>query len=409
MAISSTAWPAPPPPARLVCDVLRDASITADWTRFRALAGQIVGTLPDPPVDELLDALARAVFDLAPIYAGRMPVLAGHALAVLADVEGAEALDAALFRQYYADARFTRPGVCAWRRPAPFQAIVETARRLRDAALLRSLLRGVPTTALLGGSTSYGGFYNVRGVSAGRAASDLDLVLVLDDTVQLPRIAERFLTLPGVARADLERLHRRAGIFAGRYDDGITMFSEKIDMWGASAHDPMLPAGLPGGYRISLHVLTRPVLRFVLVESAVRLDPDVAGATRTVRDYRPERTDRLDVQRTFAGHAVTLSGATQDAPDGCLRYTGAYTFDRSGGYCPGFIQSLLLMRPQPGPFWDDLDVADEVAAFRHKLRERLRLERARRPDLVLLFSLASVRRAILAPHVVRRLDCEDGH
>ncbi len=141
-------------------------------------------------------------------------LLASHTLAVMAATEGAELLDDALFLRLYHDERFTRAGESGRRRPPPFQAVVETCRRLRDAELLSDLLRGAGSSAIVCGSVDYGAFYNVR------AASDLDLVVVVGETSALATIADRLALLPGVADADIARFAGRARIFAGRTTTG---------------------------------------------------------------------------------------------------------------------------------------------------------------------------------------------
>jgi hypothetical protein len=375
-------WPAPPHPVRHVADAVREANTVADWTRVRELYRQVVAMLPEPPPDDLAGALAEALTALVPAYAGRIGLLEPHTYAVFAAAEGFELLDDTLFRHLYDDKRFTRAGE---RHPPPLQTVVETCRRLRDADRLGTLLRGKGSSAILCGSVDYGAFYNVR------AASDLDLVVVIDETATLPTLADGLALLPGVVDADVARFAGRAAIFAGRYDDGNTSFSHKVTVHSDST------------YLISVHVLTRPLLRYVLAGSATRLAPDEAGTVRTILDYRETTTGRLDVHRTFAGRRHTRDATLTPAQGGTLRTTSAYVIDETGAYGLGFVQSLFLtIRPEP--LWDDLGIRAELDAFRHKLRERLRMERALRPHALTLLSLAHMRRPVLGPHAVRALD-----
>ncbi|MBQ1061969.1 hypothetical protein AB0F90_08985 [Micromonospora chalcea] len=391
-------WPAPPPAARRIADAVREANGAADWKLPRELYRQVIAMLPELPPDELLGALAEALAGLMPSYAGKIGLLASHTLAVMAGAEGAELLDDALFLRLYHDERFTRAGELGRRRPPPLQAVVETCRRLRDAELLSDLLRGAGSSAVVCGSVDYGAFYNVC------TASDLDLVVVVDGTSTLATIADRLALLPGVADADVARFAERARIFAGRYDDGNTSFSHKLTVRADGSPDPLLPIDGPlPRYRISLHVLTRPLLRYVLVDPVTRLTADDAGTARTMRDYREITTGRRDVHRTFAGRQHARDAIVEPAEDGHLRTTSIYVIDETDAYCLGFVQSLLLTA-RPEPLWDDLGIRSELGAFRHKLRERLRMERALHPYKMMLLSLAHVRRPVLGPHVVRSLD-----
>ncbi|MFI5911760.1 hypothetical protein [Dactylosporangium sp. NPDC051541] len=390
-------WPGPPPAVRLAADLVRAANAEADWRAPRELYRQLIAMLPELPPDDLLGAFAEAVAGLGPAYAGRYALLAAHALAVMAAVEGAERLDDGLALRLYHDERFTRAGEPAGRRPPPYQVVVETCRRLRDAELVVGLLRGTSASVLLCGSVDYGAFYNVR------TGSDLDIVVV-GDAAALRRLADRADRLPGVPAAEAAALARRARIFAGRYDDGQTVFSHKLTLRAGEGPDPLLPADGPiQRYPLSLHFLTRPLLRYVLVGSATRLTAEDAGPARTVRQYRATGTARHDAHRTLAGRRWERAAVVEPAEAGVLRTTSVYAFDETDAYCLGFVQSLLLT-VGPAPLYDGLGVRGELDAFRHKLRERLRVERARQPFTVRRLSLAHVRQAVLGPHVIRALD-----
>jgi hypothetical protein len=228
--------------------------------------------------------------------------------------------------------------------------------------------------------------------------------VVVGETSTLATIADRLALLPGVTDADAARFARRARIFAGRYDDGNTSFSHKLTVRVEGSPDPLLPVDGPlPRYRISLHVLTRPLLRYVLVDPATRLTADDAGTARTMRDYRETTTGRRDVLRTFAGRQHARDTIVEPAEDGHLRTTSIYVIDDTDAYCLGFVQSLLITT-RSEPLLDDLGLRPELDAFRHKLRERLRMERAVHPYMMMLLSLAHVRRPVLGPHMVRALD-----
>jgi hypothetical protein len=373
-------WPVPPPQARRVADVVRDACAVADWNLARELYRQIIAMLPEQAPDELFGAFAEAMVDLAAAYAGRIELLGSHLLAVMAAVEGVELLDDALFHRLFHDERFIRTGGDG-RRPPPLQSVVETCRRLRDLELLSDLLCGTRSSGVLCGSVSYGAHYNVR------AASDLDLLVVVDVSGTLATIGDRIARLPGIDGAEVAQFAARARIFAGRYDDGNTAFSHKLTRHGA--------------YRLSLHVVTRPLLRYILVTPAIHLTTG-DGRIRTMRDYRATGTTRRDVHRSFAGRQHVSDPVIEPADGGQLRTTSIYRYDETDAYCLGFVQSLLLTADRRLP-WDDLGVGAELASFDRKLRERLRSERAAHPYTIRDLSLAHVRRAVLGPHVLKAL------
>jgi hypothetical protein len=394
---------------RRIADLLPHADLRADWRRVRGLFHQqiqlIDGGFRRIP-DEITEAFADAVLEISASYAGREEELCEHALAVLADVECGEIVDLDLFRTYYEDDRFTpAPGVASEprRRSAPYEAIVETCRRLRDSRRLRAACRNTRTSGLLIGSTSYGRFYNVRGNRCGNAASDLDFIVVIEEADGPYTIAEALASLPGVAVSDVDHLVRRARVFADGLDDGRTVFSHKIRLWADGTSDPMLPSGAaPADYLLSLHVMTPPVLDYVLVTSTPRLLKETAGTRRTVRDYREALTARWDHLHDFAGRSHRVELDAVPAEDGCLRSPRVYHIDEFDCYFPGFFQTMLF--PQPDLLWDDLDVRPAIDEFQRKLGERVRYEANRREHAMLRPSFAHVRREVFAPSVIKLLD-----
>jgi hypothetical protein len=297
--------------ARRVADLLPAADRRADWGPVRALFQQLVqlaeSEVPLIP-DELKGAFADEIAAISASYAGREAELCEHVLAILAGVESGEILGPGLFRKYYEDERFSQPRESAYyrRRPGSFEAIAETCRRLRDAGSLRAACRDTNTSGMLIGSMSYGRFYNIRGNRHGTTASDLDLIVVIDQASALHAIRAAAAALPGVAVPDLEHFGRRACVFADSMDDRGTVFSHKIRLWADSTPDPVLPAGAArGDYLLSLHIVTPPVLDYLLVASTPRLLKESAGNRRTLRDYRQAATSRTDDLYDFAGRRYT--------------------------------------------------------------------------------------------------------
>jgi hypothetical protein len=391
-----------------VADLLPAADRRADWSPVRALFQQLVqlvesGTPLIP--DKLNGAFADELATISASYAGRESELCEHALAILADVESGEILDPELFRKYYEDERFSpyKSSAGYRRRSGPFEAIAETCRRLRDAGSLRAACRDTDTSGLLIGSMSYGRFYNIRGNRHGTTASDLDFIVVIDQASALDAIVAAVMTLPGAAGPDLEHFGRRACVFADSMDNGGTVFSHKIRLWADGTPDPVLPFGAaPGDYLLSLHIVTPPVLEYLLVASTPRLLKDAAGSRRTLRDYRQAPTSRTDDLYDFAGRRYPADLGTEPALHGCLRSSYVYYIDDFDCYFPGFYQTMLF--PQADLLWDDLDIRPAIDEFQRKLRERIRYETTRRPHAMLRPSFAHIRRDAFAPGITNLLD-----
>lgn len=397
-------------PAKRVADVLPDAARRANWTRVKDLYEQCVRILEDGSEqelpEELRDALAKAIQGLSSAYSGHEDQMCEHGLAIFADAEGQEILDTNVLLHHYHDGRFTRTdrtGGAGRPRPSPYEALIETCRRLRDARAVRAVLKGTGTSGLPCGSTSYGQFYNVRGHRDHQPASDLDYIIVIRDARALDKILAGLSALPGLALADLDRLAHRTPLFAERFDDEHTTLSHKATLWADGARDPVLDSATNRhDYLLSMHFVTQSALGYLLVEETPRIVREAAGGCRTIRDYRDSAIGRRDHQRTFAGNSHVMDLKTSQVDGGYLRTTRVYHIDTLDAYCPGFFQSMLI--PEPELFWDELEIRPRLDQFQRKIAERIRYENSRDPHRMLRPSFAHIRREIFAPGVIQRMD-----
>ncbi|MGW3543520.1 hypothetical protein ACWDNI_23670 [Nocardia niigatensis] len=388
-----------------ISDLLREADRRADWSRVRALFEQqirIADSGGTSPV-ELMDAFSDAIEQLASSYTDHEADLCVHALAVFGDIECEEFLDDALRRKLYDDDRFgagVLPG--GRRRPAPYEAIVETCRRVRDGRRVRAALRDSDTSGLLIGSVSYGRYHNVRGNTQGTTASDLDCLVIVRESGTLDRIVAEIATVPGIVPDEAEQLGQRTQLFRSGLDDGKTVFSHKIRMWSDTTPDPLLPAAVASAeYQLSLHVMSPSVLERVLVSGTPRLVRELMGVRRTVRDFRQARTSRQDNVFDFSGRRDSSPLDATEVSGGWLITPRVYHIDQFDCYFPGFYQTMLF--PRPTLLWDELEIASAVDEFQRKISERLRYETARRPHTLLRQDFAHIRREVFAPSVIRAL------
>lgn len=401
-------WPTPPPRECQVTEVLSLANRQADWARVAALYRQsreTADTVTRAPAATVTEALAEAMSTVAVNYPSDGREMCEHTLAIFADVDGGEVLDAEVFDWYYENSPLACPVPPAGsgrRAPTVYETAVESTRRRRDAYLIARALRQEGIAVILGGSVCYGPYYNVRGFRNGFSPSDLDVIVVVPDSGTLRDAGDLLSKVPGIAPPDLSLLMRRAKIFAGRYDNGSTVFSHRMNIWDRMV-DPILPrtAGSPE-YPLSLHFLTDSVLSYLLVESATRLVKDVAGGIRTVWDYRNTQPGSEENLRSFAGQSRRRQVSTRLADLGYLSRPTGYAINEFDAYFPGTLQTLLFSTSEL--CWDGCDLRPRLLAFSGKIRERLRYERAGQSHTVLRPTLAHVRGNVFAPHVARELD-----
>jgi hypothetical protein len=384
----------------------------ADWDRVAAVYGQCIASARDepgylPPI--LAGFLAEVTARVSASYYDAEDDFVEDFLHVVVDREemgGGETNVRALYR----DARLHRlqaysptqpPG--ARRRPCPVEAVVETARRLRDLNTIEHTLRSAVMGAILGGSVSYGRFYNVMGATDGKS-SDIDMLLVLENWESLPALAAAAEALPGANLSDIERLQTRASTFSAEIAPGLprVVFSAKVDLWQNVSDRITEPFDVDGRYALSMHVVTRDVFGDLILERAPRIATETLGESQLIHDFRESQPARQDHQRSFGGENLRLDLHTDVAGSSFLRESHIYVIDDEESYHPGMFQNLIL--PQFDCRWGPTGFRRAVEAFRWKMVERLRYERKVRPHEFLRLSLAHTRSEVFAPHTVRSVD-----
>lgn len=386
----------------------------ADWNRVAHVYGQCIATLDDeshqylPSV--LAGFLAEVMARVSASYFGAEEEFARDALAVFCEHDGVTA-DNTQLERLYRDARYRRLSEyreavgSVRRRPTPLEAAVETIRRLRDLNAVEVALGDCTTGALLGGSVSYGRFFNVVGADQ-QSPSDLDLMLVVDRFERLSEIVDALRGVPFTDEADLDLFERRVGEFA---DGGIAdryspiVFSAKVGLWSYGV-DPLFEGtSIGSSYKLSLHIVLAQTLNKLILTQSPRIYSNEVGATETISDFRETDPARQDHQRSFDGRNLRLNLKAEVVGTSYVRTSHIfYIADDEHRYYPGMFQNLIL--PQFDVRWGSTALRRSVEVFRWKMVERLRFERQRRPHELLRISLAHTRSEVFAPHTIRGVD-----
>lgn len=251
----------------------------------------------------------------------------------------------------YFDSRFTalpeyQPGGTGARRrrPTPFEAVVETARRLRDLNTLEDSLRGTDCGALLGGSCSYGRFFNIVGQSEG-SASDLDLLIVAPDNDALREIVLSALAgfaLDTSAVASSKARLRDYLDYSTPTKSEFVVFSHKVPLWTRN-DDPLLAdINIDASYNLSLHLMPQLVADQIMLADVPLITTASAGSERYVTDFRETPAARTDHQRSFSGKNIRIPLREDGFRDSYARRTVAFKIGDGDQYFPGMFQNLIL-------------------------------------------------------------------
>lgn len=361
--------------------------------------------------DDLVGALAEGLGRVLAHYEDQERRFMEDLFDIWSNIEGLTESPMDRFRWLYYDMRLERskeynpPGE-ERRRPKPFETSIETCRRLMDLNRVRDALAHLPTGGILGGSASYGRFFNVSGATTGKP-SDTDLLIVLPSYDHLPEIPASLRTVEGVDSESLAYLQERIRLFPSiRKLHDNCILSHKLKMrWEQS--DPYLERyQIPGYYLLSLHIVSWEDFAFIILKDITILQPNRDGAfVREIFDYRDTRPMRFDNQRSFSGIDSTVSLEAEPVEGGHISRIHVCHIHEDRFY-PGLHQNLIL--PQFELRWESASrrLYLSILGFRWKILERLREERKLRPFELQKVSLSHTRSAVFSPHIRQRADRE---
>jgi hypothetical protein len=390
----------------------------ADWRRVEKLYEQLSAIANDPekinvPPDVLTGSLAESMSRLFAHYDGCERQFMDDVFEVFGSVDRLTGTERDRFVRLYYDERFERfsaynPPGSERRRPKPFEAAIETCRRLIDINHIRdALVPAVTTSGILGGSVSYGRFFNVCGAARGGKASDTDLLLVLPNYDQLPDVADAIERVQGMDINSIAFLKRRLPIFHDvRARSNPCIFSHKLVLWEDRSDPYLQKYHLPGRYVLSIHVFSWDDFRYLILNDRSILTASGDGTfVRTIYDYRETEPTRVDNQRSFSGIDSSVPLEAHSVELGYLSKVRICHIENDR-YYPGLHQNLIL--PQFEIRWEspNLRLYLPMLGFRWKVLERLNEERRIRPFEIQRLSLCHTRSAVFSPHIVRRCDRE---
>jgi hypothetical protein len=387
---------------------LEEIGARADWQRVAALYQQFSSTAANDKVRHLDDEIAsRLAQELARTFAAYEDCegdFIEDLTALMGVIDNQPEHESDRFQFLYKDHRLTRfpaylPDAKGRRRPRPFETAFETVRRIEDLNRLRDGLEAVPSSAILGGSLSYGRFYNVCGDA--NMATDIDLIVVLPDYSRLAALVEAVGHVEGISfRGELgiENMLARIEVFEHlRAEHERIGFLHKLRMWDSGdTRQPNSPQ-----YRVALHILDLADFQYVALRDVPALEN---GMSRRLHEYRNDSPGGSSVETScFAGYP-TVSPQPFDEVDLGFVCDTLICEVRGERFRPGVLMNLIL--PQFEVRWEApaTRIRLTVQNLRHKLDSRLAVERRLRYFEHQTLSLSHTRSAVFAPHVRRRVD-----
>ncbi|MGH2975628.1 MAG: hypothetical protein ACRDLL_12275 [Solirubrobacterales bacterium] len=399
--------------------------LRGDWRAVKALYAQLTalkraagegGEKTPPPANDISNRLAEAIAQVFALYESMEEEFLDHLREVMLEIDGVGWTDEDRFRNLCVDEElqrldlFSKARVDA--RPCPFEAAVETMRRIQDLNSVRSALSPQQTTAILGGSMSFGRFFTVKGHYT-RRPSDIDLVVVVrnykDLTGKLPKALRSVRDVHGeefIQQASLSAFAERAEIFCGSLanDNQPTVFQHKLKLWEGAKSSYFEPYQLPLNYKLAIHVVSLADFKHLILHDLTRLSEIPEGEPRAVRVYRDDEPPKArEDQYCFAG--LHRTSPVESHPMGGGFLTTIQVCEKTEGrFYPGMHLNLIL--PQFEVRWESerLPLRLPLQALRYKMLARLEDERQERPREVQRLSFAHARSKRFARRVTQRLD-----
>jgi hypothetical protein len=259
----------------------------------------------------------------------------------------------------------------------------------------------VVTTAILGGSLSYGRFYNTCGGTG--KPSDIDLLLIIRDDDDLPTVAERLATLEFVQPASVEELGTRIELFNGyRRSYEPCIFRHKLKLWEDHPHDYALRHQVPAGkYLLGLHVVTQLEFDYLTLRDVPILEE--REFERRVFEYRDDRPPRdFEEARSFAGIRRTTAVQYETVERGAVT-DGLVCLIEGGWFYPGVHLNIILPRFEVRWESPGMRIRLRLLNLEWKLRARLEDERCIH-RMQLSLSQSHTRSNLFSRRVTRSVD-----
>lgn len=252
----------------------------------------------------------------------------------------------------------TRSEKLGKRQPDIIESIYSTLERFEMMEALELVFKKSCKGIIIGGSLSYGPFYNIRANKDNSGSSDIDAIFVLDQNSTDDDWKE-FLHCPFFSEQDKKNFMSRKNIFFKSLlpENKATILSQKFHLEGTD-------------YDISIHFFTDEALNKTLISN---IEEEVQGNNKVVilKDYKSKPfSHTICPQTNFDGTPYYYTVPEQkNTNEGVITELPAYIIN-DHKFHPGIYQNLIL--PTFFIFHDrNGEITDKISKFKKIIKDHI--------------------------------------
>jgi hypothetical protein len=267
--------------------------------------------------------------------------------------------------------RQTRPKQLKKRQPDILESVLETLKRFEIMERLETVFEKPCHGMIIGGSLSYGPFYNIRSRKDDSGSSDIDAIFVLAPNSN-DKDWEGFLNCPYFSESDKQKFIARKNIFLKSLlpKGEAVILSQKFHLKGTD-------------YEISLHLFTDESFNSLL-DANITKEVESDDKVVTMKDYKSEPFPHAVCPQTnFDGATYNYVVPEQRNTDkGVITELPAYIIDKHR-FHPGVYQNIIL--PNFSIFHDrDGKITDKLSKFKKGVEDYIRNSSGKNPEITIL-------------------------
>lgn len=243
------------------------------------------------------------------------------------------------------------------RQPDLLESIKATMDRFEMMTEIEKVFEKKCKSMIVGGSISYGPFYNVRAERDGKESSDIDAIFILDEQTENIDWND-FLNCPFFSEEEKIQFIKRLQIFLKTLcpTNKADILSQKFHIQNSD-------------YAISIHFLTEKGLDLI-----TNPDMNADDGVKIIKDYKFKPfVHKESLQKNFEGQSFVFPISEQKKVEGGLVTELPAYIIKDGKYYPGIYQNVIL--PSFFIFYDkDGSTTEKIYNFKEKIKDHIKTE-----------------------------------